>query len=1452
MTDSAIVDSSVMMNWFLYGQSDTPDNLDSSSIIRDVESTSSLQVTMKSYMDKLGRFAPPSQFELIKDFFASGSAIPTKYDSSGNVTYYTKSELAELFGLSYYGLVVEQYQVDDGKGDYAERTLLWNSTQFKISDDAQFWVGEDGSKSIKSLAIEPMTDNFDLKSSSWPTQVANVVYLQNRLDPYNIGRTVNISYTGGVDRIDYYPSDYMSDLAKSSTWTTPDPISAFNAVAGLVSILNQNNLISPLDEAGRPIIYGTNESDTLSDTSGTKPFYEGKNGAGVAFIAGDGNDTITGTSGSDFMDGGAGFDTVDYSSNSSADPIQINFDGTSLEPVITVQDGRGGTDTLRYIEKIIGTKGDDTFSFKGNIPDDIDLLIDSGGGSHDKISLQNSTDSAGLKLYITKSNAGLGYIQSRSGPGGMIRVKNFHTDIIGSDYADVISDNSSGEHVINAGAGDDKITVSGAGATIDGGAGNDVIHLKSTSATIQFGVGGGHDVVEFDSGDGDYNLALQNLNPNDVEIIAGGRYIYGSGIWQADNPGSDGWHAQFIAVKILSTGETITFLENGNNVGPGGSTYDVSPDQRKLDSITFTDGTVISQDDLWSAVGAGPYSFVNGTAVRFDAWAYNKDYPNYGPYLRPSSQYLDYINATYLQAAPIGAPPVASDESLVGTAGDDSFYPGDGNDTITGGAGADTIRESRGDDTYVWNPGDGDDTIVGSDASDGFNTLRLGSGIAPTDLEFAVANDGAGLVLSFANVSGSISLTDELVGDGYGVDRLVFADGTVMTRADLVAAASSVIAAAQTTMNGTAGADYVFAPRGNFVIDGAAGDDTIVVNGSGSGTFRFSSAGGHDQIRDGGLGYSRNDALELTDVNPGGVTLSRSGDALQITVVATGATVRIANQFAQDDGNIHGVSKIEFADGTIWTRGQIHDLIYTGNTPPTAGAATVDAIQDADIVHGTLVATDPDAGDTLTFKLNAPVAGLVVAANGSWTFDPSDPAYQHLALGQQLTLIANYHVIDSAGATSSSALTLIVTGTNDIPTAVQELANQKLANNEDFLLDVTSYFADPDGDALAFSALLADGSGLPGWLTFSNGQFSGTAPADSSGNLDIVVSASDGTLAAFSEFHLHFGPNLAPVAQALSSASGSINSPLDIAIPAETFADPDGDSLTLSATLADGAALPDWLSFSNGHLVGTPPDTAAGTYAIKIIASDGELDASSTFSLSIAEFSIFNGTVGDDSFDLTTAFVVTGGLGDDHYTVNGDGSGVFNFSKGDGHDELDQPDNGIRSDTLILTNVNSDDVSVSRLGDSATFTVDDTGDTFKADWQFYGDDGGVPQGIGQVQFADGMVWDRNEIFNRSVTNEISVDGSSPNTGTAASETFVIGSGLGAVVIDSFSATGSDHDYLQFNRSQFDGWAHLLGATVQQGSDLVINLDANDSVRLTGVSLSAFTSLDVRFVGSAPV
>ena len=63
----------------------------------------------------------------------------------------------------------------------------------------------------------------------------------------------------------------------------------------------------------------------------------------------------------------------------------------------------------------------------------------------------------------------------------------------------------------------------------------------------------------------------------------------------------------------------------------------------------------------------------------------------------------------------------------------------------------------------------------------------------------------------------------------------------------------------------------------------------------------------------------------------------------------------------------------------------------------------------------------------------------------------------------------------------------------------------------------------------------------------------------------------------------------------------------------------DFDSLSLSATLGDGTALPAWLAFNAAtrSFTGTPPLNYNGFLDVRVAASDGALAASDVFRLTI-------------------------------------------------------------------------------------------------------------------------------------------------------------------------------------------------------------------------------------------
>src|SRR5207248_8320885 len=101
------------------------------------------------------------------------------------------------------------------------------------------------------------------------------------------------------------------------------------------------------------------------------------------------------------------------------------------------------------------------------------------------------------------------------------------------------------------------------------------------------------------------------------------------------------------------------------------------------------------------------------------------------------------------------------------------------------------------------------------------------------------------------------------------------------------------------------------------------------------------------------------------------------------------------------------------------------------------------------------------------------------------------------------------------------------------------------------------------------------------------------------------------------------GNNDAPVlAIQTSNQNATVGSAFSLTLPAGTFTDVDsGDSLTYSATSADGSPLPTWLTFtaSTRTFSGTPAAANTGTFSIKTSATDlGSLAASETFNITVA------------------------------------------------------------------------------------------------------------------------------------------------------------------------------------------------------------------------------------------
>jgi RTX toxins and related Ca2+-binding proteins len=203
------------------------------------------------------------------------------------------------------------------------------------------------------------------------------------------------------------------------------------------------------------------------------------------------------------------------------------------------------------------------------------------------------------------------------------------------------------------------------------------------------------------------------------------------------------------------------------------------------------------------------------------------------------------------------------DDVLSGDDGNDTLYGGYGNDTLSGGAGDDHLEGGSGNDTYLFNRGDGQDRIYdGSGTAGETDTLVLGADIGPGDVTVSQASNGNDVILTIAGTGDKVTLVNQMISLSGGVDRVVFADGTVWDRAMLETLAFSPTDG-NDTFNGTAAANTLSGGDGNDTLYGRDGDDVLSGDDGndylhgGNGADTLSGGAGNDNL-DGGSG---NDTL---------------------------------------------------------------------------------------------------------------------------------------------------------------------------------------------------------------------------------------------------------------------------------------------------------------------------------------------------------------------------------------------------------------------------------------------------------------------------------------------------------------------------------------------------------------------------------------------------------------
>lgn len=320
-----------------------------------------------------------------------------------------------------------------------------------------------------------------------------------------------------------------------------------------------------------------------------------------------------------------------------------------------------------------------------------------------------------------------------------------------------------------------------------------------------------------------------------------------------------------------------------------------------------------------------------------------------------------------------------------------------------------------------------------------------------------------------------------------------------------------------------------------------------------------------------------------------GVSIS----AVESGQTITGMTLTVSNL-------ADGSSEILRIDGT--------DIALTdGNNGTTASNSIGYSVS---LVGGTATLTLSKAGGVSTTVAQTTVDGMSYR-NSSET--PSSSTRVVTLTGITDNGGTSNGGVDSTSLSIASSITVV--SVNDAPTVANAIPNQNASEDLAFSFQfAANTFNDVDaGDTLTYTAQLAGGGALPAWLSFDpvTRTFSGTPDNGNVGALSIDVIADDGNGGRVTDtFSIQVAnTNDAPtVANAIPNQNASEDAAFTFQFGANTFNDVDaGDTLTYTAQLAGGGALPAWLSFDQvtRTFSGTPVNADAGTLSIEVTANDG-------------------------------------------------------------------------------------------------------------------------------------------------------------------------------------------------------------------------------------------------------
>lgn len=378
---------------FLYGSETPSSNFANQNLTQD-RGTKEINVNTDEFLDRNdgpGRFVVASNSVMMQRFFDTAAAdfaagvFAAHQDSSTGIVMMSKDELDEIYGLTanniWHGISVDNKWIYDDVDDYAERTYIYGNISFKISEDVNFVVYPDGRLEVQNFSLEILNGNdFD-----WTTRVDDILttlgntVLKRAIDPSGIGQTVQLNFDDATPYT-YTQDNYKDDVIRADKFSTVvNPLSISQAMGGVINDLYEAGTIQTVMD-GKLVLYGSDDADVIGPyTSRTgvnvsdpgldlpNPLHEHTDD-GLIYVAGAGNDTITGTgaddvlfgnAGADFLfgDGGDDFFVFDFEDDSNV------YGGSGRDVAVALgQDGVTVDMAAQGLECVIGCDGADTIT----------------------------------------------------------------------------------------------------------------------------------------------------------------------------------------------------------------------------------------------------------------------------------------------------------------------------------------------------------------------------------------------------------------------------------------------------------------------------------------------------------------------------------------------------------------------------------------------------------------------------------------------------------------------------------------------------------------------------------------------------------------------------------------------------------------------------------------------------------------------------------------------------------------------------------------------------------------------------------------------------------------------------------------------------------------------------------------------------------------------------------